>query len=128
MLGYADQWLSELSGLSQADNSIAWQIINFSPTLISNLTNASNSYRTIRGLASAKWTLLSTSFTYDIVVPVGATGRVTLDLQKLGFSTLTESGVILSTKTRGEGIIKVTMTNSTVLVQVPSGLYKFIAF
>ena len=127
MLGYGDQWLVELSGLSQAQNSSAWETINFSPIFVTNMTSASSSYRTIRGLASASWKLSPTSLEYSILVPVGATGLVTLGLQNLGFDKLAESGVELTTNSHGNGIIKVINGTGTISVAIASGEYIFVA-
>jgi hypothetical protein len=83
MLGYADQRLSELSGLSQAEGSVAWETINFSPVLVTNMTSASSSYHNARGLASASWARFNGTFGCNVTVPVGMTDVVTLDLKTL---------------------------------------------
>ncbi|KAJ5771634.1 Alpha-L-rhamnosidase [Penicillium odoratum] len=127
MLGYADQWLSQLSGLSQAEDSIAWNAIDFSPIFISNMTSASSIYRSIRGLVSATWSLSSTALHYNLTVPIGATGNVTLDTHQLGFTRLKESGVALTSRSHGNGILSVNMNNTTITVKVGSGKYFFVA-
>lgn len=121
MLGYADQWLLELSGLSQAENSSAWESIQYSPFFVTNLTSASSSYRSVRGVASASWVLAGGQLTYDIVVPVGATGSVTLNMTALGFSILQENGTVLSETSIGNGIEGYSVTDGTASVQVGPG-------
>ncbi|ETS79033.1 hypothetical protein PFICI_08886 [Pestalotiopsis fici W106-1] len=127
MLGYADQWLLELSGLSQADNSSAWESIQYSPIFVTNLTSASSSYRSVRGVASASWALAENTLTYDIVVPVGASGLVTLNLTALGLDTIQESGTVLNETSSGNGINGYSFTNGTASVKVGSGQYAFVA-
>lgn len=127
MLGYADQWLLELSGLSQAENSSAWESILYSPIFVTNLTSASSSYRSVRGVASADWTLAESELTYDIVVPVGASGVVSLNLTALGFDTLQERGTVLNETSVGNGTNDYSISNGTVSVQVGSGEYTFVA-
>lgn len=128
MLGYADQWLYELSGLSQAKNSTTWSIITFSPIFVTNMTWAFSSYRSLRGMASADWTLSNSSLTYKIEVPVGATGQVSLNLYRFGFSKLQESKRTLYNTTIGDGISNVQLFNGTFNVTVGSGNYTFLAF
>lgn len=127
MLGYADQWLSELSGLSRTEGSVAWDSIKFSPILVTNMTSASSSYRTARGLASAGWTRSNGIFSYNVTVPVGATGLVTFDLETLHANHIRENGVVLTPNTQGNGIIRVDNDNRTIVVQIGSGQYDFIA-
>ena len=127
MLGYADQWLNQLCGVSQYTDSVTWQTINYNPILVTNLTSASCSYRSPRGLASASWTRFADHFNYTLTVPVGATGIVALDLTTLGFNKVTERGIILTSQSRGNGIIAVTSVNGTMTVQLGSGGYEFIA-
>ncbi|OBT81100.1 hypothetical protein VE02_10265 [Pseudogymnoascus sp. 03VT05] len=127
MVGYADQWLSELSGLSQTKNSVAWESINFSPILVTNMTSADSSYRTARGLASAGWTRANGVFSYNVIVPVGATGLVTFDLETLDVDHIKENGVVLTPNTQGNGIVRVENGNGVMVVQIGSGQYDFIS-
>lgn len=83
MFGYGDVWLRQLSGLQQVNSSIAWESINYSPVLAGDLTAASASHITPRGVASASWTFESGVFRYDITVPAGATGYVFLPVHDI---------------------------------------------
>ncbi|CZR70017.1 uncharacterized protein PAC_19918 [Phialocephala subalpina] len=96
MLGYGDNWLLELSGLAQSNNSIGWQTIDYNPIVVGDLTSASSSYRTPRGTASASWSLSGTALNYVITVPVGATGLVYLNQ-----STITESSKSITVGSNG---------------------------
>lgn len=117
MFGYGDVWLRQLSGLGQEDNSIGWGNITFRPILLSNLTSASASTITPRGLASASWTTEQGFLNYTIVVPFGATGTVSLP-----FQNITESGTNVSNTS---GIVSVERVNSTTILVVGSGTYTF---
>ncbi|KAJ5745103.1 Alpha-L-rhamnosidase [Penicillium odoratum] len=55
MFGYGDVQLSQLSGMQQVNSSVAWESINYYPTLVGNLTAASASHLTPRERASAAW-------------------------------------------------------------------------
>ncbi|KAH8896774.1 alpha-L-rhamnosidase [Thozetella sp. PMI_491] len=88
MYGFGDMWLHRLSGLAPANRSVAWNVIDYAPIVVGDLTSASASYRTPAGYANASWVLDGKSLTYDIVVPVGSRGVVSLRGE--GF---TESGI-----------------------------------
>jgi hypothetical protein len=120
MFGYGDVWLRLLSGLSQAPDSVAWASINYAPMVIGDLTSASATYRTIKGMASASWSLSGKSLKYDIIVPVGSTGTVTLD-----YSKITESGLPIIKGLRGVTGIKTSAGTTT--ITVGSGSYRFVA-
>jgi len=119
MYGYPDSWFTALSGLAQSNTSVAWQAIDYRPLTLSGLTSASHSYRTIRGTASADWSLSGSTLTYDIVVPVGSIGTVYLNR-----TTITESGSAISAGSNG--IISVSTSGSnTTAIKVSSGTYYF---
>lgn len=119
MYGYPDSWFTALSGLAQSNSSVAWKAIDYRPLTLSGLTSASHSYRTIRGTASAEWSLSAGTLTYDIVVPVGSMGTVYLNGSKV-----TESGSAISAGSNG--IISVVSTSgSTIAIKVGSGTYSF---
>ncbi|KAJ0343964.1 hypothetical protein KNSL1_009848 [Colletotrichum chrysophilum] len=67
------------SGLDTAADAVRWNLINYEPILEANLTSASSSYLTPTGQASAAWELSNNVLTYDIVVPVGSVGVVSLN-------------------------------------------------
>jgi alpha-L-rhamnosidase len=125
MLGYADQWLAELSGLSQRNDSVAWEVINFSPILVTNMTEASSSYRSVRGLASASWRSSKSSFTYNVTVPVGSSGMVHLDLEGLGFHKVFEGQDEVTKRSTIKGIRDVAADQHAMAIEVGSGTYYF---
>jgi hypothetical protein len=118
MLGYADNWILELSGLAQSNNSIGWQSIDYNPIVVGDLTSASSSYRTPRGAASASWSLSGKTLTYAVTVPVGATGLVYLNQ-----STITESSKPITVGSNG--ILGTSTTSSITTITIGSGTYTF---
>jgi hypothetical protein len=119
MFGYGDTWLRRLSGLSQSPGSVGWANITYSPIIVLDLTTASATYRSFRGIASATWSLDS-ALTYSIVVPVGSMGTVILNS-----TTVLESG---SNMVAGSnGIASFTSEGGVTTVQVGSGSYVFTA-
>ena len=118
MLGYGDNWILELSGLAQSNNSVGWQTIDYNPIVIGDLTSASSSYRTPTGNASASWSLSGTTLTYVITVPVGAKGLVYLNQ-----STITESSKSITVGSNG--ILASSSSSNITTITVGSGTYTF---
>ncbi|KAN0110622.1 glycoside hydrolase family 78 protein [Hyaloscypha variabilis] len=119
MFGYGDIWLRRLSGLSQSPGSVGWANITYSPITVGDLTTASATYRSFRGIASATWKLDS-ALTYEIVVPVGSTGTVVLNS-----TTVLESGSDMVAGSNG--IESFATENNTTTIRVGSGSYNFTA-
>lgn len=125
MLGYGDEWLLRLAGMQQAEKSIAWRRIEFQPpwALIgkTNLTSVSVKYRTVRGWASAEWTLHNNStLEYHVTVPVGSTARVFLDSDS---TSITESSAGLQGR---KDILGLQEKNGMTVVTIGSGEYSFV--
>ncbi|KAI9150700.1 bacterial alpha-L-rhamnosidase-domain-containing protein [Paramyrothecium foliicola] len=118
MLGAGDYWLHRLSGLAPSANSVRWNVIDFAPIVVGDLTYARSTYRTPSGNASASWKLDGSVIRYDIVVPIGSKGYVTLKSTQLK-----ESGNAL--RAGKNGILDVKETNGQTTVEVASGAYQF---
>jgi alpha-L-rhamnosidase len=118
MLGYVDTWLVQTAGVAQTAGSAAWTKIDYKPLVVRSLTYAKSSYRTVRGIASGSWSKSGTLFTYDIQVPVGATGTVYLP----GTTNVKEGGAAVSGRS---GVTSVTVSGDTTVVGVQSGSYSF---
>ena len=118
MYGFGDMWLQRLSGLAPGGISVSWDVIDYAPIIVGDLTSASSSYRTPAGYANASWTRAGNHLTYDIVVPVGAKGVVTLS-----GTGITESGVDI--KSGKSGILSYQMTKDVTTIEVGSGSYSF---
>jgi hypothetical protein len=118
MMGYGDTWLHRLSGLAQQPRSVTWHKIDYAPIVIGDITSASSSYRTISGVAKAGWALSGNTLTYDVVVPVGSFGYVTLKSKDIQ-----ESGQVL--KAGENGILNIKDNGNSTTIEVGSGTYKF---
>lgn len=124
MLGYIDLWLVQLSGMAQAEGSSLWDSIMYEPILAKNLTAASSTYRSPKGMVAASWELGSAgngrALWYNITVPVGATGTV-----RVPFGRVVERGS--EVRAGQDGVLEVGGTNGTTTVLVGSGQYFFLA-
>lgn len=120
MLGYIDRWLAQLSGVSQSSSSHSWNSINFSPIMLKTLVSAVSTYRSPKGLVAASWELDDGTMYYNVTVPVGAVGTVTLP-----FGTVTENGD--PPEVGKMGVHSLMQSNGTTIVVVGSGDYTFVA-
>jgi hypothetical protein len=120
MLGYIDRWITQLSGVAQSNTSALWDTVEFSPIMLTNLTSAASTFRSPKGMISAEWALEGSTMTYNITVPIGATGIVTL-----AYGYVTESGKNVTEPVDGLSVVSQS-SNQTVLT-VESGAYSFVA-
>ncbi|KAL3302217.1 alpha-l-rhamnosidase [Colletotrichum asianum] len=123
MMGAPGIWIQRLSGLDTAADAVRWNLINYKPILEANLTSASSSYLTPTGQASAAWKRSDHILTYDIVVPVGSVGLVSLNATQVQ-----EGGNDVSIEQ--EGILAVVSNEDdkrTWIIRVASGFYEFSA-
>lgn len=118
MFGFGDMWLQRLSGLAPSDNSLMWETIDYAPIIVGDLTSASSSYRTPAGFANASWVLDGTALSYDIVVPVGARGFVTLN-----GTNYVEGGMAIDLDK--PGIVSYQVCHGVTKIEVGSGTYSF---
>lgn len=86
--------------------------------MVGDLTSASTSYRTSRGVTSASWKLNGNTLLYDVVVPVGSKGTIYLD----GIS-ITESGSRL--RPDRSGILSVENNDGQAIISAGLGCYSF---
>ncbi|KAB8204793.1 bacterial alpha-L-rhamnosidase-domain-containing protein [Aspergillus parasiticus] len=120
MMGFGDMWLQRLSGLAPSRGSTMWDTIDYAPIIEGDLTSATSSYRTPSGYANASWHLDGNILTYDIVVPVGSKGVVSLNA-----TAVKEDGRDLK---RGEyGVISMEHRGDDTVIEVGSGSYSFTA-
>ena len=85
-----------------------------------DLTAASTSYRTPRGVVSASWNLTEKKLSYNVTVPVGSKGTVDLDS-----TFVTERGLRLQTD--NDGILNVEFEDRQTVISIGSGDYEFFA-
>lgn len=117
MFGYGEAWLRRLSGMAQVEGDVGWKDVDFQPVVVGNLTHASATYRSVRGMVAASWELDGDALVYNITVPVGSTGNVVLSSWEV-----TEGGQMLKT---GDGIERVQKKGQKTTVVVGAGAYNF---
>ncbi|KAI8233200.1 hypothetical protein K4K53_004907 [Colletotrichum sp. SAR 10_77] len=123
MMGAPGIWIQRLSGLDTAADAVRWNLINYEPIMEANLTSASSSYLTPTGQARAAWQLSNNVLTYDIVVPVGSVGVVSLNATQVQ-----EGGQDISVEQ--EGVLAVEFDQAAEAnwkIRVGSGSYQFSA-
>jgi hypothetical protein len=120
MLGYIDRWLAQRSSVLQPSTSNPWDFIDFFFIMLKALVSAASTYRSPKGLVAASWELGDGEMYYNVAVPVGAAGTVTLH-----FGKLTESGG--SPEVGKRGVRSLVQSNWTTAVVVGSGDYAFVA-
>ncbi len=77
MLGAVDLWLnSDLVGIQQAANSVAFQTLVIKPSIVGGLTSASGSLQTNYGLVSSSWSATASAVTMNVGIPTGSTATV----------------------------------------------------
>ncbi|KAI8287260.1 hypothetical protein K4K60_012685 [Colletotrichum sp. SAR11_57] len=121
MMGAPSIWIQRLSGLGTAADAVRWNLINYEPIMEANLTSASSSYLTPTGQAGAAWELSNNVLTYDIVVPVGSVGVVSLNATQVQ-----EGGQDVSVEQ--EGVLAVEfdqVAKANWKIRVGSGSYQF---
>ena len=85
MLAALDDWFwSELGGIEQAQDSVAWHDLVISPAVVGDLREARASYRTPQGLVTSSWTRSSTGLQLDVEVPGNTTATIRVPLDRLG--------------------------------------------
>ncbi|KAJ3962486.1 hypothetical protein N0V92_000757 [Colletotrichum tropicale] len=122
-MGAPGIWIQRLSGLDTAADTVRWNLINYEPIMEANLTSASSSYPTPTGQARAAWELSNNLLTYDIVVPVGSVGVVSLNAAQVQ-----EGGQDVSVEQ--EGVLAVEFDQAAEAnwkIRVGSGSYQFSA-
>ncbi|KAI8232581.1 hypothetical protein K4K54_011715 [Colletotrichum sp. SAR 10_86] len=123
MIGAPGIWFQRLSGLDTAADAVRWNLINYEPIMEANLTSASSSHLTPTGQARAAWELSNNVLTYDIVVPVGSVGVVSLNATQVQ-----EGGQDISVEQ--EGVLAVEFDQAAEAnwkIRVGSGSYQFSA-
>jgi alpha-L-rhamnosidase len=69
--------------------------IGIKPHVLGDLTYASASIKTVRGIISSGWKKTDNSLTLDVTIPVNATASVSVPLIGLKNATITEGGKVV---------------------------------
>jgi hypothetical protein len=120
MFTFIDNWLyTSVAGISPSGVG-GYREIVFDPRITPGLPSAAGSVHTPFGEAEIEWKVVDKRVDYNITVPVGATGKVTL--RKTKPAALSESGQLAAA---GRGIRSVTASGPDTLVNLGSGTYHF---
>lgn len=118
MFTFIDNWLyTSVAGISPSAVG-GYRVINFDPQITGELKAAQGSVQTPFGDASIAWTAADRKISYDITVPVGATGKVRL-------RNVTPEGVAESGQRAvvGNGITSIDGAGTDTIVTLGSGTF-----
>jgi len=127
MLGSVDAWFYRtIAGLTLLEPG--WKKFQVKPYILGDLTSAEASLKTVRGPVRAAWSKDASSFSLEVLVPVGATARVHMpELYPDGL--VMESGKVIWTGSRsGEAVPGITAAGREdrhAVFEVGSGAYRF---
>jgi alpha-L-rhamnosidase len=127
MLGSIDAWFYRtIGGLTLLEPG--WKRFQVKPHILGDLMSAEASLKTVRGPVRAAWLKDESSFSLEVLVPVGATARVHIpELHPDGL--VTESRKVIWTGSRaGEavpGIAPAGREDRHAVFEVGSGAYRF---
>lgn len=119
ILDYGDTWLTGLSGVKQAEGSIAWQSIDFEPVIVGNITAVTTTFNSVKGVVAGSWELNNKTFIYNVTVPVGSLGTVYLP------GSMQATKLEGSTVERHPGVQSIHQNGHQTVVQIGSGTYCF---
>ena len=117
----------DLAGLNPA--GAGYKEITIKPQIVGDLTNASASVKTVRGMAAVDWKKDDNSFDMKVTIPVNSTAKVSIPTMALKNIEITENGTIIWKEgkfTKGAaGIIDAGKTDDYITFNVGSGTYAF---
>lgn len=115
MLGHIMEWFySGLAGISQEDNSIAFNHIKIRPQPVRNITHAKGSFHSPYGWIRTSWQKTATDFSMDVQIPVNTTAMVYVP-------KTAQSTIFINGKRPGN----ITVKNGVAIMQVGSGSWHF---
>jgi alpha-L-rhamnosidase len=127
MLGSVDAWFYRtIAGLTLLEPG--WKKFQVKPHILGDLTSAEASLKTVRGPVRSAWAKGESSFSLEVLVPVGATARVHIpELYPDGL--VMESEKVIWTGSRAAeavpGIIAAGREDRHTVFNVGSGAYRF---
>ena len=72
-----------------------YALIRIKPHVLGDLTYASASIKTVRGIISSGWKKTDNSFALDVTIPVNSTARVSFPIMELKNTTIDEGGKVV---------------------------------
>jgi alpha-L-rhamnosidase len=121
LLGDLLTWYYEnLAGIKSSETETGFKRLVMEPALIAGLDSVDASYVSPYGPISSKWTVEGKTFTWDISVPVNSTATICVPAGQQG--DVFENGKPVSASTDCK---VVGMKNGKLIVEIPSGHYRF---
>jgi len=121
MLGHIMEWFySGLAGISQADNSQAYEKVIIKPAFVGNIQWAKAHYDSPNGKISSEWRIENNKLILNVEVPVNSKAEVHIPARDTTRDI--ESGKLLS---ENDDVIVGRTENGMVNLQIGSGRYHF---
>jgi len=119
--GYDEFLYETCAGLRQADDSVAWSILEFDLPLIKRLDSCSAQVNTIRGIAASSWRVEGGEATWRVTVPSGAVARILIPQ-----ATSDRLKVQSSDKSKAEAFQIISGESGGLRALLSSGTYQFV--
>ena len=117
----------DLAGISPS--SPGYKNIKIAPQVVGDLTYASGSLKTVRGLVSSSWKKNVDGFTLEVTIPVNSTAKVSVPTMALKNIEVAESNDAVWKEGKfiksSPGVTNATRTKDYVTFDVGSGTYTF---
>ncbi|MBC7947375.1 MAG: family 78 glycoside hydrolase catalytic domain [Chitinophagaceae bacterium] len=114
MLGHLMEWFyTGLGGIRQANNSVAYDKIEFMPQPVGDVTSAFASYHSVYGEIASKWKINGNRFELEVLIPPNSTAVVYLPATK--GSVVKQNGKAINVKHSGRNAV----------IKIGSGKYNF---
>lgn len=132
MFGSVGAWLYRaLAGINLAADGAGYRHIRIEPNVVEDLTSASGTIDTIRGVVSSSWSHDPGRITLDVVIPPGADATVLVPTEEqMTQVTLRENGHAIwqdGAYVAGDpGVTGATLDRRGIEVHVGSGRYSFV--
>jgi hypothetical protein len=121
MLGHLMEWFyTNLGGIQQAKNSIAFKTLVIKPSIVGDITSAKTNFETPYGNVATDWKINQHAFYLNVMIPCNTSAMVYLPIT--GKSTVFENGILVD---QSKNIHFVQKDAHYVVYKVGSGRYGF---
>ncbi|MBN2519516.1 MAG: family 78 glycoside hydrolase catalytic domain [Bacteroidales bacterium] len=122
MLGHLMEWFYKvLGGISQEENSIAYEKIIINPAMVGDISYVKTSYQTPYGLIKSEWEKSNNTMIMQVQVPVNTTAKVYIPSKSS--QAIKENGIRID---EIENIEIIEQQENMIVVKLGSGKYEFI--
>ena len=114
MLGHLMEWFySGLSGIRQAEGSIAFRKIEINPQPVGNITSARANFHSPYGMIVSDWKRQGDKFNLQVEIPANTTATIFIP-------TNSNQSIIMNGK-----MVKAAYKNGRAIIRIGSGIYNF---